>query len=221
MDQVSNGRSQFLNYFNQTCGGNKTGAAYLEALRHEAPTNPYAKEKLQTLRRDEIGIESSKGQTAEAWADFHGAAAEGTNLVGDVLTLGAHRNVGEAYNAAREGDLKKFAAESGKFGLKVTAGALLKKPSALGTLVKEAGVGTVMLTEGKSLVPVARALYRGGNFIQKSEKLHTAVEVAHHGHQGYEVAHKAYETFVHPKAHQSMAKWSHNAPAQSTINVTK
>lgn len=223
MDKVTNGRSQFLSYFNQTYGNKKDGAAYLEALKHEAPTNEYAKAKLQQLRRDDMAIEGSKAATANAEADFYGSAADGTNFVGDVVTLGAHRNVGGAYDAARDGDLKKFAAESGKFGLKVVAGALLHKPAALGTAMKEVGVGTAMMAESEKAAPIAKALYQGGQVIQKSAKLHKGVEVLHKGHQGYELAHKGHQSFSAPESHaqRSLAKWSHNAPEQNTVAFTR
>lgn len=221
MDKVSDGRSQFLNYFNQTYGSKKDGAAYLEALKHEAPTNDYAKTKLQQLRRDDISIEGSKADTANAQADFYGSAAEGTNFVGDVVTLGAHRNLGAAYDAAHEGDLKAFAAESGKFGLKVVGGALLHKPAALGSAMKEVGVGTAMLTQSKNAAPIARTLYQGGQVIQKSAKLHQGVEILHKSHQGYELAHKGHESFRAPAhAQRSLAQWSQNAQQQGSVSFT-
>lgn len=79
------------------------------ALEAYSYNNEYARAKLAQRRGADVGIGQSEAATAVATSDFYQSCADATDVVGDVVTGGAHRNLQKAAEEFHKGNYAKAA----------------------------------------------------------------------------------------------------------------
>lgn len=98
--------------------GPNTRRSTLEAY---AQVNDYARRELARDRAAEMGIEGSRAEYETARAELFESAAAVTDTVGDLVTLGAHRNLQSACDHACDGQrweaAKQVVAGTGKIAV--------------------------------------------------------------------------------------------------------
>lgn len=108
------------------------------ALEAYSFDNEWARKELAQRRSDSIKVGESEAQSACAQADFYQSCADATNVVGDVMTGGAHRNVQQFVNELKRNNLGKASLEFAKGSAKVAWSAVTVAP---GEALKAAKLG--------------------------------------------------------------------------------
>lgn len=144
--KMQQAREQF--YSDLKRGGMPYGPdSQLATLRAYAPVNEYARAQLRRMEQADLSLALSRETEQEISADRWGDVADATNVVGDVVTMGAHRDLQQAYDDIRHGQALKALQHTLMAGSKVVASAVLSKP---GEALKELGVTGEVLQAGKS-----------------------------------------------------------------------
>lgn len=127
------------------------GRSVLEAY---APVNDYARRALARDRATDISVESGNAEYETTCAQGWENAAAVTDTIGDVVTLGAHRNLEKAYDCAAEGKRWEAAKQVMTGGAKVGASAVLAAPGkALGMV--RGGLAARGMAEGAQGIKLA------------------------------------------------------------------
>jgi len=98
------------------------------ALEAYSFDNEWARKELAQRRGDSIKVGESEAQSACAQADFYQSCADASNVVGDVVTGGAHRNVQQFMSELQRNHLGKASLELVKGGGKVAWSAVTAAP---------------------------------------------------------------------------------------------
>lgn len=143
--KMQQAREQF--YSDLKRGGMPYGPdSQLSTLRAYAPVNEYARAQLRRMEQADLSLALSRETEQEISAERWGDAADATNVVGDVVTMGAHRDLQQAYDDIQQGQALKALKHTLMAGGKVVASAVLSKP---GEALKELGVTAEVAQAGK------------------------------------------------------------------------
>lgn len=128
--------------------GPNTRRSTLEAY---APVNDFARRELARDRAADMAIEGSRAEYETTRAEVFESAAAVTDTVGDVVTLGAHRNLQSAYEHAADGQrweaAKQVVAGTGK----IAVSAVLAAPQKAIGMVRSGLAARSMAGAGQGL----------------------------------------------------------------------